>query len=177
MATGPLLLVLAVLIGTGGCGAGSSSVESGQPQPHGEGGEKSIEGFGAEAGGPERVALLGAFHGYLEAIASGDGASACSRLAARVRHSLEQLVGGRVRRGGCAAILPRLLTPAAAAAGRQQAEGKVTRVRAKDGRAFVVFHAPGAKLYQLTLVREGGRWKAATATASVLVPSASTLGR
>jgi hypothetical protein len=163
-----------VLIGAGGCGAGPSSVQS--SQPHSEGGEKSIEGFGAEAAGPERVALLGVFHGYLEAIAGGDDATACSRLAARVRHSLEQLVAGRVRRGGCAAILPRLLTPAVAAVGRRQAEGRVTRVRVEDDRAFVVFHAPGAKLYQLTLVREGGRWKAATATASILVPSVSTAG-
>lgn len=148
----------------------------GGPPPH-EGGEKSIERFGAEASGPERAALLDAFHSYLKAIAAGNSGTACSRLAARVRHSLEQLASGESRREGCAAILPRLLAPAAAGAARQQAEGRVTRIRVGGDRAFIVFHAPGARLYQLTLVREGGRWKASTASPSILVPSAATLGR
>jgi hypothetical protein len=49
-------------------------------------------------------------------------------------------------------------------------------VGVRGDRAFVVFHAPGAKLFQLTMVREGGRWKTTTIAASVLVPSAATLG-
>ena len=43
-------------------------------------------------------------------------------------------------------------------------------MRDEGDRAFVVFKAPGAKLYQQTMVREGGEWKVATVAASVLVP-------
>ncbi len=50
-------------------------------------------------------------------------------------------------------------------------------MRVQGDRAFVVFHAPGAKLYQMTMVQEGGNWKTATVAASVLVPSAATLGQ
>jgi hypothetical protein len=43
-------------------------------------------------------------------------------------------------------------------------------VRVDGDRAFIVFHAPGAKAYQMSLVREGGEWKVTTVVASVLVP-------
>jgi hypothetical protein len=71
---------------------------------------------------------------------------------------------------GCAAILPKILSPTAPAVARAQAKGEVTKVRVEGGRAFVIFHAPGAKLYQMTMVRENGRWKTATVAAAVLVP-------
>jgi hypothetical protein len=44
-------------------------------------------------------------------------------------------------------------------------------VRVKGSRAFVVFHAPGAKLYTFTLLSEHGAWKLTTVASSVLVPS------
>ncbi len=49
-------------------------------------------------------------------------------------------------------------------------------MRVQGDRGFVVYHAPGAKLYQLTMVREGGAWKAATIAGSILVPSPAMLG-
>jgi hypothetical protein len=71
---------------------------------------------------------------------------------------------------GCAAILPRLLSASTPATARQQAEGKITKVSAEGERGFVVFHAPGAKLYRMTMVREAGEWKVATLASFVLVP-------
>jgi hypothetical protein len=53
---------------------------------------------------------------------------------------------------------------------RQQADGQITKVRVQGNRAFVVFRAPGAKLYVTGLVEEGGGWKATTVIPSVLVP-------
>jgi len=159
--------------GQGGGGGGGEQAGTTTPRhPEGEyqGGEKSIEEYGSEAGADDRGAILASFEGYLDAVAEEDSATACSYLSARVRESLEQLVA-RGRKGvGCAQILPKLLAPTAAAISREQANGKVTRVRVEGDQAFVVFHAPGAKLYTLGLVYEGGQWKATTVAASVLVP-------
>lgn len=145
----------------------SSATSTSQASEEYVGGEKSIEEYGAEAGGGERGAILSTFHNYLQAIAAGDSSAACSYLSARVQQGLRQLVK---KRASCEQILPRLLAPTATAISRQQDQGKITRVRVKGDQAFIVFHAPGAKLYMLGLVREGGKWKATTVAASVLVP-------
>jgi hypothetical protein len=195
-----LLAAALALAAVGGCGGGggsggaapaSTGASTAQPPAASEGsaqggagarsgyegGEKSIERFGSEAGGSERDAVLAAFGGYLEAVAARDYATACSHLAASVRQGMAQFAPPKLRRRGCAAILPQLLSPSASAIAGRQANGKVTRVRVEGERGFVVFHAPGAKLYQMPIVREGGAWKAGLLAASVLVPSAATLGR
>lgn len=161
----------------GGKSGGGRESSNGGRRSHYEGGEKSIEAFGSEAEGSGRSAVLGVFTGYLKGIAAKDYATACSHLAVTVQRSLEQLVTPALRRKGCPAILPKLLSPTAAPIARQQAAGRITKVRVQGDRAFVVFHAPGAKLYMLTMTREGGEWKAALVAASVLVPSAATLGQ
>lgn len=175
-----LVLVVVALSGCGeeersNRGDGRGEAE-GASQASG-GGEKSIEGFGSEATGEERTVLLSAFHGSLGAIGARDYATACSYLAASVHRSLVQFIGRGSKDKGCEALLPKLLAPTAAAIAREQANGHVTKVRVAGDRGFVIFHAPGARLYQLTMVREGGRWKAATVAGSVLVPSAATLGQ
>jgi hypothetical protein len=175
------LLGLAFLLPlSAGCGGDGDSeqVSAGASAPTApQGGEKSIEEFGSEAEGRGREELLNAFRGSLEAMAARDYGAACSYLADTVHRSLEQFVGGGSRAKGCEALLPKLLTPTAAAIAREQANGDVKKVRMEGDRGFVVFHAPGAKLYQLTMVREGGKWKAATVGGSVLIPSAATLGQ
>jgi hypothetical protein len=159
-----------------GCGGGSdaasthSDVSSQGPTEERPGGERSIEEFGEEAAGTERTAIEGAFTGYLSAVGEGDFRAACSHLAVSVRRSVERLVVKRLRGEDCASILPKLLSGAAAAIARDQAEGKIAKVRVEGDRGFVVFRAPGAELYQMTMVREGGKWKTATLAGSVLVP-------
>ena len=64
-----------------------------------------------------------------------------------------------------------LLAPSAAKAAAGQDEGKVAKVRVGGERGFVVFHAPGARLFSLAMVREGGEWKAGGAVGSVLAPA------
>jgi hypothetical protein len=179
------IAVLVVAIPIAGCGGGSDTAsapsdalspktqqsqrQGGRAEESG-GGEKSIEEFGEEAAGPERAAIEGAFTGYLDALAEEDPRTACSYLAARVRQSLERLVVERLKGKGCAAILPELLSGSAAVIAREQAQGEIAKVRVEGDRGFVVFHAPGAKLYQMTMVREGGEWKVANLGSSVLVP-------
>jgi hypothetical protein len=170
--------MLGTVFGCGGGTArsGSESAKNAANQVQEQGGEKSIEGFGSEAQGSGRTAILAAEHGYLNAMGVEDSAKACFYLSAAVRSSLTQFAGAKRSSPSCADLLPTLLTPSAGAIARQQSDGKVTKVRVEDDRAFVVFRAPGARLYQFTMGREGGAWKVATVAASVLVPSAATLG-
>jgi hypothetical protein len=144
----------------------SRAGESAEPAP---GGEASIEGFGSEAEGAEREAILSVFSGYLDALAEKDYRVACEHLSAVVRESLAQLAGGDSTTK-CPSTLPALLAPTAAQIAQEQAKGEVTKVRVEGERGFVVFKAPGAELYQLTMLAEGGEWKAASVAAAVLVP-------
>jgi hypothetical protein len=182
-ASKPLAAALALLlaIGLSACGgsgdAGSSS-EGGEAtatttSEANKGGEASIEEFGSEAGGSDRQQILAVFTDYMNAIADKDYGAACSHLSATVQSSLKQIAGKALGGKGCSAILPKLLAPTAPQVAREQANGKITKVRVEGDRAFVVFHAPGAKLYQLTMVEEDGEWKATTVAASVLVPELS----
>lgn len=179
--TALLLSFAALILALGGCGRGAStstatsqhssplqtSTQSAAEEQ--KGGEASIEEFGQEAEGPEREAILSVFTGYLEALADKDYEAACADLWATVDESLAQL-SGEGSKAECSAILPELLAPGADRVARQQAEGKMSKVRIEGDRGFVVFHAPGAKLYQQTMSKEGGDWKVATVAAAVLVP-------
>jgi hypothetical protein len=165
----------------GGCGGGGSSKDQSQSSseptaaarsaPKEENAEASIESFGEEVEGSEREEVLGAFHGYLGALAAGDEQGACSYLAANVQQSLSQLAAKAKKPLDCPQLLEALLSPQADQIAKGQDEGEVVKVRIKGETAFVVFHAPGARLYELTLVREGGEWKAISLSASVLAPS------
>jgi hypothetical protein len=167
LAATPICL-LAFLIG---CGGGASSPPSSKPaHPDSPGGaERSVEAFGAEAGGGEREAVLSAFHEYLTAIARRDYARACARLSNRTSTALERLAPGP-RRAGCEAVLPGLLAASAATVAAEQDEARVVRVRLEGSEALVLYRAPGAHLYVFGLVREGSGWKATAVSGSILVP-------
>jgi hypothetical protein len=170
-----LALLLAAALCLASCGQGTEDTTSARQASHGhpEEGEKSIERFGSEAAGSQRGAILAAEQGYLRALSGAEFGRACALLAAPVHESLAQLAAG-AKAKGCGALLPELLSPRAPASARAQAQGEVRQVRAGGGRAFVVFHAPGAKLFVFTLVREGGEWKGSAVGPSVLVPSLGT---
>lgn len=170
-----LVLAALCLLMFAGCGGGgddsaSSSTTSSAAPTQSQNAEASIEGFGEEAKGSDRAELLAAFHGYLGAIADGDQEAACSYLSERVRESLLQLASRAKKSLGCAELLGALLSPEANEITRSQDDGQVRKVRLQGDTAFVVFHAPGASLFQLNLSREGDEWKVASLSASVLAP-------
>lgn len=167
------VLLVCSLAGCGGGGGDESSQQMATSSKRSEGGNRSIEDFGVEASGDERTELILAFRHYLEALASGDFRTACRYLSSSVQSSLKELA--RSRSASCTEVLPAVLSPSAASIARAQANGRVTKVRAEGGRAFVVFRAPGASLYQQTMSREG-EWKLTTVIPSILIPSAATLG-
>lgn len=176
-----LLLALPALAGCGGGGEGSTA--KGEPKASTsrrgasseDGGDRSIEGFGGEATGSSRRALVGAFHSYLSALSARRYRAACGHLASRVRGSLAQLPSAGSAGRSCAATLAHLFSPSAAAVARGQASGKIARVRVRDDLGFVVFRGPEGSLYQLPLAREHGAWKASVATPSILAPSRASL--
>ena len=179
----PALGIALALLCLAGCGGGdspsqgqgstqsSSEATSAQGAAKEQSAEASIEGFGEEAEGPEREEVEGTFHSYLGAIAEGDEQEACSYLGKTVTETLSELAAKAKKPLSCPELLEALLSPEAAEIAKGQDESKVTKVRIKGDTAFVVFHAPGAGLFQLNLAREGGEWKVTSLSASVLAPS------
>jgi hypothetical protein len=185
-----VVLLAAALAGCGGGSDDSSSAArtdapaseapkpSSSPQPresHFEGGEEDVEEFGSEAAGADRDAVLAGQRGYLSAIARSDYEAACARLSKGVKESLEALVRSD-RDVPCEEILSSFLPRPAARVAASQARGEVVRVRFEGRRAIVIFHAPGARLWGLTMRREDGAWRATALNAAILAPSAATLG-
>jgi hypothetical protein len=167
--------LLLLVAGCGG-GASSSSTETSRQgaqespaESRSSSGEASIEDFGQKAQGAERQAILAVFDGYLGALAHKNYAGACAQMAAALHESLGQFSGKRSK-ANCAALLPGLLSPQAPANARSQAAGEVTGVRVEGERGFVVFKAPAARLYYMSMVEEDGKWKVASAVAGVLAP-------
>ena|SRR5436190_5164451 len=151
-----------------GCGGGSEEGSTAATTTEQRtGGERSIEGYGTEAKGEEREQMLSVYRSYLGALGERDYESACGLLSKQVKESLAKLAKGKA---SCEEVLGSFLAPTAAPISRAQAKGGVTGVRVEGENGFVVFKAPGAKLYQLTLVKEGGEWKAGSGAAAVLVP-------
>lgn len=187
---GLALLVLALAgVGLAGCGGsdtttdgtthsvtGAAETEPDAGESDYEGGEESIEEFGTEAAGAAKQGVLTAEQGYLTALADGDYAKACTFVASSVTNSLQQVVPPGEGERSCAEILPKLLSSSAPAVARQQLEGEVVKVRVDGSRGFVVYHAPGARLYTFPVTRDGAVWKVSTLTGSILVPPPATLG-
>jgi hypothetical protein len=153
----------------------SDSKPGSKSESHFEGGEEDVEEFGTEAEGAAKDAAFAAEQRYLSAVAGRDYAEACTLLSKSLTGSLEAMVKPG-RKLACGQILGRLLSPTASRVSAQQAEGEVFKVRVEGDRAIVVFRAPGARLWALPLSREGGAWKVTTLGASILAPSAATLG-
>lgn len=156
-----------------GCGGDSEDPTAAAPSASkAQSAEASIEGFGEEAEGAERAELLAIFHGYLGALGGEEHEQVCAYVSQRVRKALfEQFTRPGQGSRECPATLERLLSPEAAAIAKEQEQGQVHKVRSDGETAFVVFKAPGARLYQLNLTREDGEWKLSILLPPVLAPT------
>jgi hypothetical protein len=172
------LLLCAPLLLLAACGDSAKERSASQPgkTEERETGEQSVEGFGHAATGQEQKQVLAAERGYLRALSARDFKTACTYLSASVTQSLRRAAVAELRAKRCPAIVPKLLAPGAIAVAKEHLKGKVTKVRVEGRQAFVIYRAPGAKLYVFTILREAGGWKVTTLIGSVLVPSPPALG-
>jgi hypothetical protein len=170
-----------------GCGGGSeasSGMHESAPETttsngkrsHFRGGEKDIEEFGSEATRSEQEAVLSAEQTYLSSIVSRDYGKACTLVSKSLEEQFSAIVTGAAGHKTCSQVLPRILAGDASHVAGLQLSGQVVKVRVQGDRGYVVFHAPGARLFVFPMVHEGGGWRVATITSSILAPSAATLG-
>lgn len=167
-----LLLGCACLWGCGGDSEDPTAAPPSAPSSQSQSAEASIEGFGKEAEGSERAELLAIFHGYLDALAGEEHEQVCAYVSQLVRKTLfEQFTRPGQGSRECPQTVERLLSPEAAAIAKEQEQGQIHKVRTDGESAFVVFKAPGARLYQLNLIREGEEWKLSILLPPVLAPT------
>lgn len=167
--------------GGGSGGAGSSFVPrrhedsgGGATQYRVEGGDNSVQEFGAEAEDSEREAAAQALHNFLDARAQEAWGAACSYLSGDVRESLEDFAvkaqkaaaeEGKAEQSdtGCAGILGRVISRAALPELRKEAaEADVGSLRIEGDRAFLIYSGAGGTTIAIPVVNEDGGWKVAS---------------
>jgi hypothetical protein len=129
-----------------------------------KGGDNSVQEFGSEASEPEFDEAAAAVHGFLDARAGGDWATACSFLAGDVADSLKQLTGTskRLQGRGCAGILEALSQGVPKSALRAAAVADIGSLRIEGDRAFVIYRGTQDTVFAMPLKQEDGRWKVAS---------------
>lgn len=167
-----------------GCGDGEESVDaagksSGDsaggfvPRPHEdsgggskqfrvEGGDNSIQSFGAETGGKEFKRAAVAFHNFFDARAEGQWAAACSYLSSGIVTSLRNYASEAKGADGpnCASAVELATDPAAMRALRVEAKRvDVASLRVEGNRAYLLYRDAYDDPFAIAMVREKGAWK------------------
>lgn len=129
--------------------------------PTSKGGDNSVQTFGVESGSEDRVQAASAVAAYLQALASGRWAAACSRLSGptqtQVPRVAEQLQNASF--GGCVSAMRALGAEAPRAGLRRAARIEVLSMRRRGSKGFAIYRDRAGTLFELPLSREGGRWK------------------
>ncbi|MEX2448263.1 MAG: hypothetical protein WD404_05900 [Solirubrobacterales bacterium] len=129
-----------------------------------KGGDNSIQEFGSEASESEFDEAAAAVHGFFDARAGGDWATACSFLAGDVADSLKQLTGNSkaLQGQGCAGILEALSRGVPKSALRAAAVADIGSLRVEGDRAFVIYRGTQDTVFAIAVKKEDGRWKVAS---------------
>ena len=187
-----LLLALALatlaLAGCGGGGGGGSTATTAtaahpgattttfHPKPHHDsgggaaqfevkGGDNSVQEFGAEASEAELEQAATALHGFLDARAERNWATACGYLSKATAQSFSQLGAGGSGSGakGCAANLAALTGKTPTSTLREAAVADVGSLRTEGEQAFLIYRgAPKGTIYAIPIAKEGAAWKVAS---------------
>jgi hypothetical protein len=132
-----------------------------------KGGDNSIQESGSEAGSSELALAAAALHGYLDARAAGQWATACTYLANGVIVQLSQL-SGSARKLPCAKLLAGLAAGVTSGAAREAAQADVGALRVNGDSAFLLLHGAHGIDYFIPMAREGAEWKVAAIAPSAL---------
>jgi hypothetical protein len=152
-------------------GAGTSQARGHAPGAPRLGANRSgIETFGRAAGPADRSAVSAALRAYAGALATDNGAAACSHLAAGVQSQAQAWVSssGHGTSNGCAQVLSSLFAHETPRTRASQRDISVTAVRLDGDRGFAVFREPGTPVGFFPMQREHGEWKVAALGGSVL---------
>jgi hypothetical protein len=124
-------------------------------------GDNSIQAYGQQATSAETQAVSSTVARYYAALASGDGASACALLSARLSDSLVRGLGRSpaLRAKGCPGIIALLFKHRSGQSNSSLTGVQVTSVRIKGGRAFALLRSKSIPTGEIPMVREGGQWK------------------
>ncbi len=123
-------------------------------------GDNSIQTYGTEGPAADRVAIAATAQAYLNDLAAGRWAAACSLYPAATQRKMANVVqrSPRIGGSGCGPALGALLVHAPKSLLRSKARIEVVSFRVKGPQAFIVYRN-GGKYYNLPLHREGGQWK------------------
>jgi hypothetical protein len=130
-----------------------------------QGGDNSIQNFGAEAEGSEFEQVAAALHDFLDARAVGDWAAACSYMSKSVVESFERLAAQAKQTAGasCAKVVGELTSPAAKPAMKAEAaKANVRSLRIEGERAFLIYTGDEKTVLAMPMTHEGGAWKVAS---------------
>lgn len=149
--------------GTNGSAKSHEDSGDGSAQFRVRGGDNSVQDFGAEAGESELGEAAAALHGFLDARAARDWATACDYVSGDIVESLRQLAtrSKQLRDKGCPQLLAALTGGVSQAALAEAAEADVGALRIEDDRAFLLYHGARNTDYTMPMASEDGSWKVA----------------
>jgi hypothetical protein len=130
--------------------------------PQVKGGDNSIQNYGSEASGSDRLAAARILTSYLSSISAGNAKTACALLATSATEQMQQ-VGANPAGGsaGCPALVGRIVSNLPAELKHQLADVRVLSVRVDGEHGFIIFDGVGPKVANMPLVKESGGWRVA----------------
>jgi hypothetical protein len=149
---------------------GTKAIAPGVPTT--KGGDDSIQSYGVESNGDERVQAAGVLKAYLAAQLNRDWTSACALLALETRQDIERLweraagtKGGQACQKAMAGFL------AGVPKGEIQALGElhVLSMRAEGDRGFIIYDDGNGRASESPMQLEQGHWRVRTLIAKELL--------
>ena len=135
-----------------------------------KGGDNSVQEFGQDAPESELDKAAASLHGFLDARAAGDWASACSYLADEIAKSLQQLSAASQESQGadCGQLLQGLSKGVPRSDLAEAAIANVGSLRFEGERAFLIYRGAHGVAYVVPMERTGGAWKVAALSGTPL---------
>ncbi len=129
-----------------------------------KGGDNSVQEFGAEADESDFEEAAAALHGFLDARAAGDWASACEYVSSSIVESLEQLASRseELKDKGCPELMRALSGSVPAPVRREAAIADVGALRTEGDQGFLLYRGARDTNYAITMTNEDGEWKVAS---------------
>jgi hypothetical protein len=154
---------------------GTKAIAPGVPTT--QGGDDSIQSYGIESNGDERVQAAGVLEAYLQAELSGNWSKGCSLLAAETREDLERLwekASGTKGGQACEKAMAGFLQGVPRNEIRALADLHVLSMRVEGDRGFVIYDDGKGTASESPMQLEQGHWRVRTLIAKELLLAPAT---